>query len=198
MADYNSSLPIRTEADGDAVVKIVGKASGEVAEVNASDELLVKDQDAQDAVDAVATALVDGTQKSQTVDADGDVMAVNDDGSINVNVVDTQVGDQKHIFDTAPTIAPNTPTDVIDYTVTALKTFLLKEAQASASGKIKVEIECGGVLVAVGFNSTSNPNVVFNFPSPVEVVAGDAIKVIVTNKDNSSSDLYAFINGTEV
>lgn len=198
MADYNSSLPVRTETDGDVVSKLIGKASGNIQEVNASDEGLVHDQDAIDAVDAVTTALTDESQVTQIVDDNGDKIEVNDDGSINVNVVDTQVGDQKHIFDTTPSIAPNTPTDVIDYTVTALKTFLLKEAFATASGKIKVEVECAGAIVAVGFNSTSNPNVVFNFPSPVEVVAGDVIKVIVTNKDNSSSDLYAFINGTEV
>jgi hypothetical protein len=89
MADYNSSLPVRTETDGDVVSKIVGKASGEVAEVNTADELLVHDANVITELEAVNTELdtisgdtattatnttdtlagqTDGTQKTQITD----------------------------------------------------------------------------------------------------------------------------------
>lgn len=229
MADYNSSLPIRTETDGDVVAKLAGLTTANIAEVNASNEQLVKDADVETAVGLVETAVggvttavglvetavnnvetavnavetnqTDGTQKTQVVDGAGDILAVNTDGSINVNVVASALGDQIHKYDTAPTIAPNTPTTVIDYTVTVGKTFLLKAISGTASGKVKVVLKtglAGATTQGTYFNSTSAPNVLVEFPSPIEVVAGHKIQIIITNRDNSSSDLYATINGQEV
>lgn len=207
MADYNSALPIRSENDNlNSDERVVTQINGGVtpankAEVNSSNEVLVKDADTEQAVADVETKLGDKTQYTQITDGVEEV-AVNSDGSINVNVVDTAVGDQIHIYGTAPTIAPATPTTVVDYTVTGGKTFLLKEIYGTASGKIKVELKAGTpsseTTRAVGFNSTGDPNVPIIFSAPIEVVAGDKILVIITNRDNSSSDLYAFINGVEV
>lgn len=195
MADYNSSLPVRSQDnntstdDGALLVTQIngGTTLANKAEVNGDSELLVHDKN-----------LTSGEQISQIADADNDVLAVNSDGSINVNVVDTAVGDQLHIYDTKPTIAPNTPTTVVTHTVTVDKTFLIKEIFATAAGKIKAELKVDGAVVATAFNSTSDPNVAIVFPSPIEVAAGKIILISVTNRDNSSTDLYAFINGVEI
>jgi len=193
MADYNSALPIRSENDNEnANERLVTQINGGVtpankAEVNTDNELLVHDQD-----------LTDGSQLSQIVDPAGDPMEVNDDGSINVNVVDSAVGDQTHVFASAASIAPNTPTTVIDYTVAVSKIFLLKAIGASASGKISVVVKTGTAGVTtqtILFNSSATPNCKEQYPAPIEVIAGDKVQIIITNRDNSSSDLNAWING---
>lgn len=178
MADFDSSLPVRTENDGDVVAKIVDST-------NAFTWLI-------DANGIGQVNLNDGTNE----------LTINSDGSINVNVVQAVVGDEKHIYDTATAIAPNTPTDVVDYTVTAATTFILKQVFAACAGKSKVEVLVGPsgseVSQAVAFISTANGNVDIKFAQPIEVAAGDKILVTMTNKDNANTDLYAFINGNEV
>lgn len=179
MADYDSSLPIRTENDGDVVSKIGdGTTPSQYWEILSTGEGVV------------------------TMRQNGNTMVINSDGSINANIVQGVVGDEKHVYGTSSAIAPNTPTNVINYTVTALKTFVLKQFQAACSGKCKVEVKAGPtgseLTLAVAFISTANGFVETKFAQPVEVAPGDKILVIMTNKDNANTDLYAFINGNEV
>lgn len=100
MADFNSSLPIRTETDGDAVIKIVDKDGTNLAAVNASNEQLVKDTDAATAIADIETVLTNGTQKTIITDGIDDV-AVNADGSINsvVTATDLDIRDLSHTQD---------------------------------------------------------------------------------------------------
>jgi len=200
MADYDSSLPVRTETDGDVVSKIVDGAGVNIAEVNASNEQLVKDTDAETAIIAVDTTLTDKSQMVQITDGVEEV-EVNPDGSINVNVVDSAVGDQIHIYGTTASGVPGTDNTVVDYTVTALKTFLLKSFQFAASGKAKGILKtgvAGADTQAVGFISTASGFSEMIFPSPIEVAAGEKIEVHVINEDKANADVYAFINGTEI
>lgn len=92
-----------------------------------------------------------------------------------------------------------------DYTVTALKTLRLTEIIASASGKIKIEIQtetgvATGVFTTkfVQFNSTANPNIQLEIVAPISVAAGVRVRMIRTNKDNQPQDLYSTICGQEV
>jgi hypothetical protein len=178
MADFDSSLPIRTENPADVAATIVDSTGANNWEVDANGIGQVN--------------LNDGTN----------ALVINGDGSVNANIVQAVVGDELHIYDTASAIAPNTPTDVIDYTVTALKTLILKQFQAACSGKAKVEVKVGPaaseLTVYTGFISTASGQVEVKFAQPIEVVAGDKVLVTVTNKDNANTDLYAFINGNEV
>ena len=193
MADFNFAQPVRSVDDnvtaGDLLVTQIngGTTPANKAEVNADTELLVHDAD-----------LISGNQLTQIQDADGDLVAVNDDGSINVNVVDTQVGDQIHIYGTAVSGAIGTPTDVVTHTVTTGKVFLIKAVGYSASGKGRMELKQGANTLAVGFIGTGSSGAQWTFPAPIEVAAGVVIKVVMTNKDNATQDLYAFINGVEV
>jgi hypothetical protein len=92
-----------------------------------------------------------------------------------------------------------------DRPVTALKTLFLKQIQASASGKIKVElmVETGvgtGLYTSKGvwFSSTAGANVECTFAQPIQVAAGVKTRVAVTNKDNQPQDLYYFLEGSEI
>jgi len=91
-----------------------------------------------------------------------------------------------------------------DYTVTALKTLILKQVEASASSKAKIEVQIetgvgAGTYTtqAVLFNSTANPNMSIVFEYPKTVAAGVKVRVIRTNKDNQAQDLYSTIIGNE-
>lgn len=92
-----------------------------------------------------------------------------------------------------------------DYTVTAATTFEFTQVWASASGKLKIEvrIETGvatGVFNTkfVGFNSTATPNIDLDLTKPITVAAGVRVRVIRTNLDNSSQDVYSTISGSEI
>lgn len=91
-----------------------------------------------------------------------------------------------------------------DYTVTAGKTLLLSQIDASASGKMKIEVEIEtGVATNVftskfvQFNSTANPNMQVSIPDAISVAAGVRVRVVRTNNDNQSQDLYSTISGQE-
>lgn len=91
-----------------------------------------------------------------------------------------------------------------DYTVTAGKTLYLNMVQASASGKAKMvlQVETGvasGVFTTKGaqFNSTATADMSFYIPSPIVVAAGVRVRVIMSNRDLLSEDLYSSIIGSE-
>jgi hypothetical protein len=277
MADYDSSLPVRTETDGDVVSKIVDGAgantwaidANNIGQVNLNDgtnalaigangELttivtdgtdtiaidtngnlstlitdgltnLVIDQNSGSAYVAIVdsdgdmaqvttsgqlhTVIYDGAgTNSWVVDGNGigqvnlsdgtDTLDINTDGSLNVNVVQSTVGDDIHVYNTSAAVAPAGVSTVITYTVSTGKTLLLKSVEASGSGKAKVEVLAGTpsseTVRAVFFISTSNGFGQIVFPQPIEVIAADNVLVTMTNRDNQSQDLYAFINGSEV
>ncbi len=92
-----------------------------------------------------------------------------------------------------------------DYTVTALMILKLSQIWASASGKMKIEvqIETGvatGVFTTrfVGFNSTSDTNIELPIRENISVAAGVRVRVIRTNRDNQAQDVYSTISGHEI
>lgn len=92
----------------------------------------------------------------------------------------------------------------LDYTVTAAKTFYCSQLWVSASAKLKVELRFetaagSGTFVSfwVGFNSTSEPNILIPLPNKTQV-ASAKIRVVITNKDNQAQDVYETLSGTEV
>jgi hypothetical protein len=180
MSDYESSLPVRTENDGDVVAKI-------------ADATTPANQWEIDAT---------GRGKVNVADSTGDELEINADGSINVNMISTTVGDDVHEYNTEVAGVPNTPATVIDYTVSSGKTLILKQLQASASGKAKVELLTGTASSEVNkytsFISTSSGEVRITFAQPIEVAGDDKVLLIITNTDKANADLYGLINGVEV
>lgn len=213
MADFDSSLPVRTETDGDVVSKIVGADGTTVVKASAdgagNDAMHVQDVDAEailTTIDAdtgsILTTLTDKTQFTKITDGTDD-LAVNADGSLNVVIQDAGVSStEQHVFGTTVAGVPGADNTVVDITVTGGKTFLLKSVQAAASGKFKATLKTGTpaseVIRAVWFGSTAKGTEALIFPSPIEVVAADKILIIVSNEDKANADVYAYANGNEV
>jgi hypothetical protein len=201
MADYDSSLPVRTETKGDVAVKVVDYAgtnewaidSNHIGQVNLNDG---------------TNALVIGAngEIKALISAGGNDLVVNGDGSINVNFVTALSGGEVHKYDTHSALAPNTPTTVVTYTVTAGKTMQLKAVSGCASGAFKCEV-FGGLTagtpptatpLAVFFGSTAGGTVELTFPQPIEIPATQTVTLKFTNRDKQNMDVYGFINGVEV
>lgn len=92
----------------------------------------------------------------------------------------------------------------MDYTVSAGKTFYSKQVWATASGKIKVQVEyetaaASGIFntVWVGFNSTADTNILIPIPTTKTQVTGARIRIVMTNNDLLAMDLYSTLSGTE-
>lgn len=162
------------------------------------------------AVTAVVTAtdldIRDLTHVSDSVKVgDGvDFLAVNTDGSINVNITDTSPGTPINDYKRAIGIAAGA-TDNHDYTVTALKTLSLNQIESTGSGKAKMEVQvetgvATGVFTTrfVQFNSTANPNMVVHLDNPIPVAAGVRVRVIMKNNDLLAQDMYSTISGFEL
>lgn len=253
MSDYNSSLPVRTENNGDVVSKISdGTLITQLLTVNVDGSVNVTDNGSSLTVDALNLDIRDLSHSQDSIKVgDGtDFVAVNADGSLNitdnggsltvdatdldirdlssaqdsvkaqiadssgtyysptnpvpVTVSNNLVGDEINDYNTAAAIAANA-TSNHDYTVTAGKTLLLSQIEASGSGKMKIEVQTEtGVATGVFnskfvmFNSTSSPNMSLELKAPISVAAGVRVRVIRTNKDNQAQDLYSTICGQEV
>lgn len=108
-------------------------------------------------------------------------------------------GDEVHDFDEGADVAADA-TSEHTYTVGAGKTLQLKKILASASGKMKVELQVAldGTTFAthaVWFNSTATPNVDMQLMDPIAVPAAGVVKLIRTNRDNQAQSLYSTISG---
>lgn len=165
-------------------------------------------QDGGNSITVDATALdirplIYSTDNVAIKGSTGNQLVVNADGSINASITSTVGGTAIHNYQTDTVAASGTATH--DYTVTALKTLNLSRVWASSSGKIKVEAKLETAPVSgifntffVGFNSTANPNIDFTVASPASVAAGVRVRVIRTNLDKGSEDIYTTIEGTEI
>lgn len=139
---------------------------------------------------------LDATQDNVAISDGTDTLAVNTDGSINV-VVQEDVGTEVVDYDTTAAVAGGA-SDNHDYLVT--NGGKLYQVMVSGSGKMKaeVQVETGSATnvfttKAVKFNSTSEPNMDFNFMKFVLVPTGARVRVIRTNRENQPQDVYSTI-----
>jgi hypothetical protein len=275
MADYNSSLPVRTENNGDVVVKVADATTpSQQLAVDSSGKITTKLNDGagtpvtsqanggQQALDvgidvggvqidprqirALTSAdVVTANQGSANTAANGwpvkptdgtnsqsftgageakvDVTQPLPAGTNNIGKVSIQDSSGNPFSNTNPLFvtqadATGTPvenyntsaslaagaTSNHDYTVTAGKTLFLRQFWASASGKLKIEIQletgaATGIFntIYVGFNSTANPNIPVSILSGKSQVAGAKVRIIRTNEDKASMDVYSTISGAE-
>lgn len=149
-------------------------------------------------VDANNLDIRDLTHASDSVKVgDGtDFLAVNTDGSINV-VMQEDTGTEVVNYDTTATVAAGA-SDNHDWTSGAASK--LYQVFASASGKMKIEIQIETAAasntfntIAVAFNSTSDPNMNVALSKYAAVPNGARVRVIRTNRDNQSMDVYSTI-----
>lgn len=198
MADQDSSLPIRTQSAGDAIVKV-------------ADATIPAQQLAIDAAGRVTTKLQDGSGnplasilsalKIALQDSAGNALSYSN--PLPVTMTDP-TGAEVHSYNTTAAVAAGA-SSTHDYTVTAAKTMYLNQIVASGSGKMKIEMQvetgvASGVFVtrAVMMNSTAQPNMTMDLKNPIVVAAGVRVRVIRSNRDNSAQDLYSTISGYEV
>ena len=253
MSDYNSALPIRTEADGTDErlhAKIVDGADPSNrmtvdSDLNAHVEIHGNDPEGADVVvklsesgnvaldgeyDAATnsvpstvglighvrdnapqsshllqrlTSITNGQKRLLDVsihDEDGNVFSASN--PLPVTSVDSE-GTEVNSFSQETVDAGLT--SVHDYTVTALKTLKLSQVWASASGKLKIEIQKEtGVAsdvfdtVFVGFNSTATPNILLPINENITALAGVRVRVIRSNLDKQPQDVYSTISGHEI
>lgn len=255
MADYNSGLPIRSEADGadervqtkivdasnpDTQQMIVDTDSNAHTEMHGDDpagiDRVVRTSElgalTPDGVYDVAnntkpgnTGLIassrnatpDDTTQTQRLTSvtnstkrlldvsihDENGAAFSASNPLPVTSVDSE-GTEVNNYQTNAAVAAGASSNH-DYTVTALMTLKLSQIWASASSKMKIEVQIEtGVATGVfntrfvGFNSTSNTNIYIPVNENISVTAGVRVRVIRTNKDNQAQDLYSTISGHEI
>jgi len=183
MADVNLPVPIRTYADGDGLVQIKIVDPTTIAQVSEVD-----------------------TDKNLHVEMHGNqpggadiVVALDSSGRVRTIVEGSTAGTPTFDYKDATGIAAGSP-DNHDYVVPLAQTFSLKQVYASASGKMKIQVETiiglTTTTLVVGFGTSANPNVVIDFdPAYAQVPASGTVRVIATNKDNQPQDLYTTIIG---
>lgn len=229
MSDFNSSLPVRTQANGDVAVKVVdGAIPAQQLTITAAGEAKVISSNLPTTVDtdygAVGSSTIrsaaqvgnstgaadfnNGATGAQTLRVAAN-MAL---GGQNVSVTNPvpvvlssdPSGTEVNDYNTVAAVAASA-TSNHDYTVTAGKTLLLQQVEATASGKAKIEIQVETgvatdtfVTKYVSFNSTAFPDMSKQLKAPISVAAGVRVRVIRTNKDNQAQDLYSTIAGVEV
>lgn len=250
MSDFNSSLPVRTETNGDvAVILVDGTVVSQKASVDTSGRQSNK-------IFGVDPAVA----QQQVAVSEGGEVRINGIYNVTTNTKPSKIGLTAHVRGATPAdsdltnrltsitnstvhaldislhdaagaaFSPGNALPVVlgtvgtpvndflkssalaaaatanhDYTV-ILTTFSGTQFNASASGKIKVEIAletaaASGVFVDfwVGFNSTANPNVVFKFDNDYPTqVTGAKVRMAITNLDKQAEDVYSTISGHEV
>lgn len=151
-------------------------------------------------VDATDLDIRDITHVSDSIKiGDGtDFLAINADGSINV-VPQEDPGTEVVNYDTTASVAGGASDNHDLVFATASR---LYQVLGSASGKLKIEvqIETGAATntfntVAVGFNSTANPNIDLALAKYAAIPLGARVRVIRTNKDLLAQDVYSTIVG---
>lgn len=187
-------LNVLVDATTDAN-RLVINASGEIGVVQATHDDLNANVNLQvNDVDVSTTAPV---PVSRTTAENTEL------NPIFVHNVDTVVsGEEVHDFDTAAAVGSDAVSNH-DYTVVG--TFLLKSVIVSGSGNVKFEIQSGPVAtlvtVAVGFlTGRQGDTKQVNFDPPLEVTGGvtPTVRVIRTNRQGASTDVYSTIIGNDV
>lgn len=196
--DQNTSLPIRTESAGDVIVKLGdGTIPSQQLGIDSTGRIVSKLQDSSgNALAAVATALKVAVQDSSGT-------AISYANPLPVTVTDPS-GTERNEYNTVSALAA-AATSNHDYTVPASKTLYLNQVIAAASGKAKFElqVETGAATSvfttkAVLFNSTAEPNVVFEIKNPLVLAAGVRARLVRTNKDQQAQDIYSTLCGYEI
>jgi hypothetical protein len=227
MADYDSSLPVRTENAGDVIAKIAdANTPSQQLAIDVSGKITTKLNDgsgnslsstggALHIADGGGSITVDGSVTVTATQLDIDDLNATDDAvsawlkdeagnafssgnPLPVEIISSTSGTEVNAYDTQATLAA-AASDNHDYTVSG--TMIFKGVWATASGKLKVEVQIdpdglsGYSTKYVGFNSTANPNIDLKFSQSLELANGALVRVIRTNLDKASMDVYSTIEG---
>lgn len=148
-------------------------------------------------VDAVDLDIRDLTHATDSVKVgDGtDFLAVNADGSINVNVISSVLADEYHNHN----IGANTANGDTTHTVTASGgTMLVTSIIVSSSGGVKYVAANNAVAVATGFLGRDGNTDQLFFDPAVEVADGNSFTIVRTNRQGVANDVYSTVMGRQL
>lgn len=199
---YNSSLPTLTTGQQTAFQV---DSSGRLIIAPLTNASIVKSQLQDNAGNGLTSAAAGGTRPLDVALRDGAGSLYTAANPLPVQIAAGTPGSEVHDYNTVSSLAA-AATSNHDYSITASKTFKAEKFWASASGKIKIEVQVstnGTVFVSkfVAFNSTSTPNIdiyLGQFTLSDVNVTGAKLRIIRTNLDKSAMDVYSTISGVEV
>jgi hypothetical protein len=129
-----------------------------------------------------------------------DLLAINNDGSINVNVVSASAGTAVHDHKIASAVASDS-TDNHDYTAGAAA-LLLKQVTFASSGGSKAVLtyDPSGTpkVIWTGFIPKEGGEKAFILQMPFTVAATKVIRIAVTNRQGQAQDLYSTIEAEQL
>lgn len=201
MSDYNSSLPVRTEAAGDIIAKLCD-ATTTTQRLKIGSDGSIDVNVLNTSIAVTATALdIRALTSSDVVTAyikDEAGAAFSDSNPLPVSIVSTEVGTDVCDYLADNAIASQATANH-DYTV-AGSIFSLKQILASGSGKARFTVKTGpiGTLVTrcVLYISTANNNTEVTFARSIEVAIADIVRIEKKNLDNQAQDLHSTIIGS--
>jgi hypothetical protein len=169
MADFKSSLPVATDANGDVVINISDPGTpSQVAGVDANGDLCTKSK----LTDSGGTA-IDGSNPLPVTLKAG---SCSDDYNTSAALAAAASSDHDY--------APGAAGDVLGFTL-------------SASGCARWEIAIGAVASEttrfVLFTTAAKPTETLMLPCGIAVGAADNIKITRTNRDDTAMDVYSTI-----
>ena len=150
------------------------------------------------AVTATDLDIRDLTHVSDSVKVgDGtDFLAVNTDGSINVNVVSTVLADEFHVENIGVAVAQDATST---HTVTASGgVMLVTKVTVAGSGGIKYVIKNNAVVVMTGFFGRDGNMHDIEMVPAVEVANTQALTIERTNRQNQAVDVYSSVFGRQL
>ncbi len=182
MADIDSSLPIRTQADADERVQVK----------------IVDSTTPSQQVEVGADSRLHTNANLQVGDAD---VAISNPVPVSI---EESGGDEICDYQTSAAVAKDASVQH-DYAVSGSKTWIGKQWQVSGSGFLKAELQLETAAASgtyntkmTAFNSTSSPNIVFDLKSIAKQVTGANVRIEITNLDNQAQDVYSNTLGVEV
>jgi len=153
--------------------------------------------DASVVVTATDLDIRDLTHVSDSVKiGDGtDLLAVNTDGSINVNIVSTVLADEFHTANVGSPAANTVSTQ----TKTATGgTMLVTQITVAGSGGVKYVVKNNAVEVMTGFIGRDGNTDSITFATPIEVASGDDFTIDRTNRQQVANDVYSSVFGRQL
>lgn len=201
MSDYNSSLPVRTEAAGDIIAKLCdATTTSQQLKINADGSIDVNLLTSPVTVTATDLDIRDLVAATDSVSAwlkDASGNAFSNSNPLPVNIVAGETGTDVHDYKADNAVAAAATADH-DYTVAgSILSFM--QAICSGSGKARFIIKTGPTLTlvtkAVLYITTATPNAEVTFARAIDVAVGDIVRIEKKNLDNQAQDLHSTIIG---
>lgn len=198
---YNTSLPTLTTGQQAA---FQGDSSARLIISPLTNSSIVKSQLQDNAGNGITSAVAGSTRPLDVALRDGSGNLYTASNPVPVQLSPGEAGTEVNNYNTVASVAA-LGTSNHDYTITTAKIFKGSKFWASASGKLKIEVQTSADGVTfntkwVGFNSTATPNITIDLNQFTisDSGTGSKIRIIRTNEDKSAMDVYSTISGVEV